>query len=369
MARDTGRPLRVLAWVPYPLETAPGQRYRIEQWAPYLRGAWASRSPSSRSRRPASAGAALPARPLGGQSGGDAAGLARRFAQALAGGRLRCRVPPPRGGLLGPAWSERLLRARQPALVYDFDDAIYLPYVSPTNRYLSYLKFPWKTRDPLPAGGRGRGRATTTSPPTRVATMTACSSCLRRSPCASTSRGRARARPAAGHRLDGQPQLGPVPPSCARALQELRRRRPFRLLVVGVEHFEIPGVEVECRPWWAAIEVRDLWDLDVGIMPLPDEPWARGKCGMKAIQYMGVGFPPWSAPWGRTGEIVEPGANGLLAGSEDEWVEALDHLLSDDDLRARLGREARRTVEERFSAEAQAPRVAEVIRGLVSWQV
>jgi glycosyltransferase involved in cell wall biosynthesis len=150
------------------------------------------------------------------------------------------------------------------------------------------------------------------------------------------------------------------------ALQELRKRRPFRLLVIGVEHFEIPGVEVECRPWSAATEVRDLWDVDVGIMPLPDEPWARGKCGMKAIQYMGIGIPAVVSPVGANREIVQDGVTGFHAATRAEWVERLDLVLGDAELRRRLGGAARESVRALYSAEAQAPRVAEILRQVVS---
>jgi hypothetical protein len=142
-------------------------------------------------------------------------------------------------------------------------------------------------------------------------------------------------------------------------LQELRKRRPFRLLIVGVEHFEIAGVDVECRPWSAASEVRDLWDMDVGIMPLPDEPWARGKCGMKAIQYMGIGIPAVVSPVGANREIVGDAITGFHAATGAEWVDRLDRLLADADLRRRLGAAARESVRLRYSAEA-SPRVAEV---------
>jgi len=149
-------------------------------------------------------------------------------------------------------------------------------------------------------------------------------------------------------------------------LQELRRRRPFRLLVVGVERFEVPGLDVECRPWSAAGEVRDLWDMDVGIMPLPDEPWARGKCGMKAIQYMGVGIPAVVSPVGANREIVSDGVTGFHAATAAEWVEKLDLLLTDSGLRRRLGRAARERGRSLYSAETQAPRVAEILRQVAS---
>jgi glycosyltransferase involved in cell wall biosynthesis len=106
--------------------------------------------------------------------------------------------------------------------------------------------------------------------------------------------------------------------------------------------------------------------MDVGIMPLPDEPWARGKCGMKAIQYMGIGIPAVVSPVGANREIVGDGITGFHAATGAEWIERLDQLLADADLRRRLGAAARESVRLRYSAEAQAPRVAEVLRQVVS---
>jgi hypothetical protein len=106
--------------------------------------------------------------------------------------------------------------------------------------------------------------------------------------------------------------------------------------------------------------------MDLGIMPLPDEPWARGKCGMKAIQYMGIGIPAVVSPVGANREIVQDGVTGFHAATGAEWVEKLDLLLSDSDLRRRLGLAARASVSSHYSAEAQAPRVAEILRQVAS---
>jgi hypothetical protein len=146
------------------------------------------------------------------------------------------------------------------------------------------------------------------------------------------------------------------------ALRRLHRRRSFRLLVVGAMGVHVEGVPTECRPWTAAREVDDLWEMDVGIMPQPDEPWAQGKCAMKAVQYMGVGVPAVASPVGAATSLIQTGVNGLLASSEDEWVDALDRLLGDTALREALGTAGRRTVEAHFCAEAQAPRVAALLR-------
>jgi glycosyltransferase involved in cell wall biosynthesis len=115
-------------------------------------------------------------------------------------------------------------------------------------------------------------------------------------------------------------------------------------------------------PWRAETEADDLRPLDVGVMPLPDDEWSRGKCGMKALQYMALGIPPVVSPVGVNATIVRDGINGFHARTDDEWVEKIGLLLRDPDLRARLGAEARRTVEDGFSALVQVPRMAQVLR-------
>ena len=145
-------------------------------------------------------------------------------------------------------------------------------------------------------------------------------------------------------------------------LRRLRERVDFRLLLIGAGNIQWPGLDVECRPWRRESEVEDLWDMDVGIMPLPDEPWARGKCGMKAVQYMGAGLPAVVSPIGVNREIVTPGLDGEHAAGPDDWVAALERLLRDASLRRRMGAAAHDTVSRRYSAESQAPRVAAILR-------
>ena len=106
--------------------------------------------------------------------------------------------------------------------------------------------------------------------------------------------------------------------------------------------------------------------FDVGIMPLPAEPWARGKCGFKLIQYMACGLPVVASPVGVNAEIVEPGVNGLLASTIAEWVQALEALRADVELRQRLGQAGRKRVEERYCLAVTAEKVVGVIRGVSS---
>src|SRR5678809_1175920 len=95
--------------------------------------------------------------------------------------------------------------------------------------------------------------------------------------------------------------------------------------------------------------MHDLHGFDIGLMPLPDDPWTRGKCAFKAIQYMASGVVTVASPVGITPDLVRHGGNGFLAISETEWFDALDRLLRDYRLRLQVAREARRTIEASYS--------------------
>jgi glycosyltransferase involved in cell wall biosynthesis len=150
------------------------------------------------------------------------------------------------------------------------------------------------------------------------------------------------------------------------ALERVRRRHDFLLVVVGGGAFSSPGLDIVHRPWRSSTEVADLSDFDIGIMPLPDSEWERGKCGLKALQYMALGVPTVVSPVGVNKEIVEHGRNGLLAASDDEWEKAIELLLTDVDSRRRLGAEGRATVESTYSAAVHAPHVADIFREAVA---
>jgi glycosyltransferase involved in cell wall biosynthesis len=104
----------------------------------------------------------------------------------------------------------------------------------------------------------------------------------------------------------------------------------------------------------------DLQSLDVGLMPLRDTPWTRGKCAFKAIQYMASGIPVVASPVGITCDLIEHGVNGLLARTSEEWFSHLQRLLADEDLCTRLASAGRETVEQSYSLEKWAPRLISI---------
>ena len=142
-----------------------------------------------------------------------------------------------------------------------------------------------------------------------------------------------------------------------------------RFILIGAGPNALAGLpRVERPPWSESTEVRDLQRVDVGMMPLPDEPFERGKCGYKLVQYMACGKPVVASPVGVNTELVEPGLNGYLSRTPEEWRDALTTLAADGELRKRLGTNGRRRVEAEYSLAAMQQRLAEMFRELVSEQ-
>lgn len=135
----------------------------------------------------------------------------------------------------------------------------------------------------------------------------------------------------------------------------------IHLRVIADEALEVPGLAVENVPWSLATEARLLAECDVGIAPLPDTPYTRGKCGFKVLQYMAAGLPVVASPVGVNADYVRPEETGLHAATAEAWVEGLRRLVGDVALRERLGRAGRRRVEREFDVSVLAPRVCGLI--------
>jgi glycosyltransferase involved in cell wall biosynthesis len=116
----------------------------------------------------------------------------------------------------------------------------------------------------------------------------------------------------------------------------------------------LDSLPVKFCPWSEATEASDLADTDIGISWLPDDPWSRGKCGLKVLQYMAAGLPVVANPVGVQAEFVRHGTNGFLAETPEEWVKSVQTLASNPDLRRQMGFAGRKRVESDFSVAAGA---------------
>jgi glycosyltransferase involved in cell wall biosynthesis len=255
--------------------------------------------------------------------------------------------------LQGPfVWLERLAR-RGRRTIFDFDDAIYLnKFGGGKLRRLVALA------DQVIAGNRTLAEAAgapakTTIIPTAI----------------DTGRFRAQStRPVRGGDVvvgwtgthGNYRQLAVAAEGIARAL----RRTGARFLAIADRPppRELAVLRPEFLPWRAETEVEDLARIDVGVMPLPDSAYARGKCAFKLLQHMALARPAVASPVGANREVVTPGVDGYLAGNDAAWEEALVTLIEDPSLRGRVGEAARARVEAAYSVSAVLPLYLEVIR-------
>lgn len=147
-------------------------------------------------------------------------------------------------------------------------------------------------------------------------------------------------------------------------LKALAATRPFMLRVIGASNLNLPGVMIEELPWSEETEVRDLVGCSAGIMPLHDSLWEQGKCGYKLIQYMACGIPVVASRVGANNEIVKHGENGFLATSHEEWICALDQLLTEQDMRINMSLAGRADIERIYCIQQTGPTMSKLLWAL-----
>lgn len=135
-------------------------------------------------------------------------------------------------------------------------------------------------------------------------------------------------------------------------LHKIKLKYDVHILVIGDSSFSYSDIPVEAIPWNKETEVKDLQRIDIGLYPLPDEKWVYGKSGLKALQYMALGIPTIATAIGANFRIIEDGISGLLVKTEEDWLEAIERLILDPELRASIGRQARNRVETLYSIKA-----------------
>ncbi len=266
---------------------------------------------------------------------------------------------------IGPPMIEMVLSSVEGrALVYDFDDAIYLPNVSEANRFVGLLKWPQKVSriirvsDCVVAGNqylaqyaRSYNKAVTVIP-----------TCIDTTKFGPRTVGNSGGNdPVVG--WIGSPTTVPYLLNLREVLRRAAGSHRFTLRIAGAGDVgEVPGVKVANMPWSIEQETSLFNTCDIGIYPLWDDAWTRGKCGFKAIQFMACGVPVVASAVGVNREIIQDGVNGFLAATEHEWVEKLGWLLSDPLMREKLGRAGRETIVERYSLAVHAPTLVAVFR-------
>ena len=148
------------------------------------------------------------------------------------------------------------------------------------------------------------------------------------------------------------------------ALQQISnlRQNTVELKVISNKPYFIEGVNIINQSWSMENEVENLRSIDIGLMPLIDDEWSRGKCSFKALQFMCLGIPVVISPVGTNKEIITHGINGFLASTKEEWVKYLLMLIDDSGKRKNLGLAGRQSVIKKYTYEATTPLLVNVLR-------
>jgi glycosyltransferase involved in cell wall biosynthesis len=258
----------------------------------------------------------------------------------------------------GWTFFERLLKMTGAKIILDFDDAIWLPAISEANRTLQWLKNPAKINRIIALSDRvivgntylaNHARQFNRNVVIFPSTINLDYYQLHVNQADNPAKEKLVIGWSGSHTtIEHFETIVPV-------LKKLRAKYAGRVefIVYGDPLYENKELNIKGIQWSHESEVSTISSFDIGIMPLPDNEWTRGKCAMKGLQYMGLGVPAVLAAVGMNNDVVEDGINGFLAKNEDEWLDKLSQLIDDRGLRYKMGRAGRQTIEEDFSCQAK----------------
>lgn len=264
----------------------------------------------------------------------------------------------------GTSYFERKARSLGEKVIFDFDDAIWMADTSPGNKKWEWIKKPEKFKDNISSASvviagnsyladeAKKFNSNVVIIPTTVDTQKHVSIPeLRNKPYVTI--GWSGSISTIKHFEQILPVLKQLKKKYAAALQ---------LKLVGDPNYQCKELELQGIKWTDETEVELLNSFDIGIMPLPDDKWAKGKCGLKALTYMACGVATVASKVGVNTQIIEHGVNGFLVQTDNEWMEVLERLINDATLRKSIGDKGRTRVIEAYSVEANRQKYLEVFQ-------
>ncbi len=281
--------------------------------------------------------------------------------------------------MIGSSWFEKQFYKHN-KVIFDFDDSIWLLDTSPENKKFEFLKDPDKTKNNIKhahqviagnaflADYAKRFNPEVTVIPTTIDTEF-------HKPVPGFDSPPLTSRASVNELTDKKMVIGwsgsistikhfemAVP-----ALKKIQERYPGKteIHVIGQGSYTHSELDLISKNWSAATEVEHLQAFDIGIMPLPNDEWVKGKCGLKGLSYMACGVATVMSPVGVNTDIIQHQANGLLAATDEEWVEALSYLIENPAIRTKLGSAGRQTVVEKYSVEANKHKYLAVLKSLI----
>jgi glycosyltransferase involved in cell wall biosynthesis len=349
--------VRILFLVPYPPGRAPSQRFRFEQYLNLLTAAG-----HQYHLAPFISVATWDILYKPGQAAAKAMGILGGFLRRT---KLLFSVPKydfvfvhREAAPVGPPVFEWLIaKVLGKKIIYDFDDAIWLANTSEANKIAAGVKWHHKVADICrwayknSCGNAYLANYARQFNPRAVVNPTTIDTVHLHN--------QVRDQAAPGRLVIGWTgthstlkYLDQVVPVLARLEEE---GMDFEFRVISNQPPNLPLRSLVFLPWRKDTEIADLLGFHVGLMPLEDDPWAKGKCAFKALQYMALGVPPLVSPVGMNTEVVQHGQNGFVCATPAEWEASLRQLLQDASLRQQLGAAARTTIEQRYSVQANTP--------------
>lgn len=270
--------------------------------------------------------------------------------------------------MLGTTYFERQFAKSKAKVIFDFDDAIWMHQESKSsapNKNLSWLKNPDKTKDIIAlsdlviAGNQyladyaKRFNHNVEVVPTTIDTEEYLAKKKKDYKRDVVCIGWSGSKTTIDHFEEALP-----------ALKTIKEKYGDKVIfkVIGDGDYQLKELGIDGDPWRKDAELDDLSEIDIGIMPLPNDEWAKGKCGLKGLQYMALGIPTLMSPVGVNSEIIKEGENGYLPTNLTEWVEGLSNLVENLDLRIEVGLKGRETVVNSFSVNSNRMKYLEIFK-------
>jgi glycosyltransferase involved in cell wall biosynthesis len=345
---------KVLFIVPYPVKLAPSQRFRVELFEPYLKNAGlhykiapflSAKTWNILYKRGSSFNKIF----------GILSGFARRFKHVITD------VPQyeyifihREAAPLGPPIFEWIIaKLWRKKIIYDFDDAIWIPNTSKENKLAGWFKANWKVKyickwSYKVVGGNEYLRAYAAQFNSKAIYIPTCVDMARMH---NKMKEHTNKNVVIGW-TGSHSTLGYLSKIIS-PLQDLQKEMNVGLLVIANRKPELPLQNWEFIEWNEVTEISDLLKIDVGIMPLDADEWSEGKCGFKLIQYLSLGIPAIASPVGVNKTIIKQGINGYLCNTPEEWLQALRRISVDAGLRKQMGLAGHEKIFKEFSVQSQ----------------
>lgn len=345
-------PKKILFLTPYPIDSAPSQRFRFEQYFSYLldKDVTFETSPFLD----------IPTWKIIYKKGfllkktlGILKGIINRHLLLLKIHQYDKVFIHREAALLGPAYFEWLIaKVFRKKIIFDFDDAIWLKDVSDANENLSWLKFPNKTKCIIKyayiviAGNNYLANFALLFNENVIVIPTSIDTAYHK-PLTKISTDKIKIGWTGSTTTNKHFEL------LNKVFANIISKFPqVEIVMISNDFVNNNNFDIKFIKWNQKTEIEDLSQIDIGVMPLSNDEWANGKCGFKCLQYMSMEIPPVVSPVGVNTEIVQDGFNGFFASSENDWIEKLSLLIESTDLRIKIGKSGRKTVKERYSVNA-----------------